>query len=47
MRDEDFDRSLMHPEHGPITTGWLLQLYAWHGHHHVAHVTSLRQREGW
>ena len=47
MRDEDFARPLVHPEQGPITTDWLLQLYAWHGHHHVAHVTSLRQREGW
>jgi len=21
--------------------------YAWHGRHHVAHITSLRDREGW
>jgi hypothetical protein len=25
----------------------MLALYAWHGRHHVAHITSLRQREGW
>ena len=37
----------MHPEQGPITNDWLLQVYAWHGDHHVAHVTALRQREGW
>jgi hypothetical protein len=24
-----------------------LALYAWHGKHHVAHITSLREREGW
>ena len=22
-------------------------LYAWHGRHHVAHVTALRERMGW
>jgi hypothetical protein len=25
----------------------LLAMYAWHGPHHVAHVTRLREREGW
>jgi len=25
----------------------LLQLYEWHGRHHVAHITSLRERKGW
>ena len=25
----------------------MLQMYAWHGRHHVAHVTALRAREGW
>ena len=38
MSGEDFDRRLVHPDHGPITTGWLLQLYAWHGRHHTGHV---------
>ena len=22
-------------------------LYAWHGRHHVAHITALRERMGW
>jgi hypothetical protein len=43
----DFARPLQHPEHGGITLGWLLQMYAWHGRHHTAHITSLRKREGW
>jgi len=25
----------------------VLALYAWHGPHHTAHVTGLRQRMGW
>jgi uncharacterized damage-inducible protein DinB len=44
---EDWARQLMHPERGVMTVDELLALYAWHGRHHVAHVTSLRERKGW
>ena len=47
MSEEDFLRRVTHPEIGEITLDTLLQLYAWHGPHHVAHVTALREREGW
>jgi hypothetical protein len=47
MRDADFSRTLRHPEHGLRTLDWLVALYAWHGQHHVAHITRLREREGW
>jgi uncharacterized damage-inducible protein DinB len=47
MTADDFTRPLVHPENGPMTLDHLLQLYAWHGPHHVAHVTTLRRREGW
>jgi hypothetical protein len=47
MSDADFSRTLMHPEHGVITLDWLIAMYAWHGRHHVAHITSLRTRNGW
>jgi uncharacterized damage-inducible protein DinB len=41
-------RQLHHPERGrAMTVDELLALYAWHGAHHVAHVTSLRERMGW
>ena len=43
----DFAKSLRHPEWGHINLDQLLGLYAWHGQHHVAHVTSLRERMGW
>jgi hypothetical protein len=36
-----------HPDHGPRTLDWLVALYAWHGPHHVAHVTGLRTRNRW
>jgi hypothetical protein len=44
----DFDRRFWHPEHGrSIALNEVLALYAWHGRHHVAHITSLRSRMGW
>lgn len=47
MTPEQFERKFVHPEHGPVTTDWLLGLYGWHGRHHVAHITRLRERMGW
>jgi hypothetical protein len=48
MDAADFRRSLRHPEYDRvITLDQLLGLYAWHGRHHVAHITALRKREGW
>ncbi len=47
MRDDDFARAFVHPEHGPVNLDWLVQMYGWHSRHHVAHITSLRARNGW
>jgi hypothetical protein len=48
MDPADFNRGLRHPEHGRVLTlRQMLGLYAWHGRHHVAHITSLRKREDW
>lgn len=47
MTAQDFQRPLTHPVSGAMTLDRMLQLYAWHGPHHVAHVTSLRSRQGW
>ena len=49
MRSDDWARTFIHPEYpeAPRTLDWLVQGYAWHSRHHLAHITSLRQREGW
>jgi len=47
LQPADFARPLQHPASGPMTIDRLLQLYAWHGRHHVAHITELKKREGW
>jgi DinB superfamily len=43
----DWKRTFRHPELGVVTLEWNAGLYAWHGRHHTAHITSLRDRMGW
>jgi uncharacterized damage-inducible protein DinB len=49
VTDEEWNnRTVFHPEHKKTMRLWyLLGMYAWHGKHHVAHITSLRERMGW
>jgi uncharacterized damage-inducible protein DinB len=47
MTDQEFNRTLVHPESGDWTLEKMLGLYGWHSRHHTAHITSLRDREGW
>jgi hypothetical protein len=47
MTDADFARTLQHPEWGSIDLNTTTRLYEWHGRHHTAHITALRQRMRW
>jgi hypothetical protein len=48
LAPDDFRRTLRHPDHpGILTVDWLVAMYAWHSRHHVAHITSLRDRMQW
>ena len=48
LPDETWNRTVLHPEHNKTFTLWhLLGMYAWHGKHHVAHITTLRERMQW
>lgn len=47
MSEDQFGRKFRHPQMGEVTLDRNTALYAWHGAHHVAHVTSLRQRRRW
>lgn len=40
-------RTFRHPERGIVRLDTNLMLYAWHGKHHLAHITSLSERMGW
>lgn len=43
----DWQRTFRHPELGAMTLEKSLALYAWHGRHHVTHITALRSRNNW
>jgi len=45
--DADWKRTFRHPEMGLLSLEKTLALYSWHGRHHVAHVTTLREKMGW
>jgi DinB superfamily len=47
LKGDDFERTFRHPELGVVSLDKNIALYAWHGRHHVAHITSLRERMGW
>jgi uncharacterized damage-inducible protein DinB len=49
VTDEQWNNhTVFHPEHKKTMRLWyLLGLYAWHGKHHVGHITSLRNRMAW
>ncbi|MGH9349382.1 MAG: YfiT family bacillithiol transferase [Vicinamibacterales bacterium] len=47
LAEPDFARTFVHPDLGQLTLDAHVHLYGWHSRHHVAHVTALRQREGW
>lgn len=48
LQDADWEKTVYHPEHKKNISLWyLLGMYAWHSRHHVAHITSLRERNNW
>jgi hypothetical protein len=47
LTPEQLARRYEHPDWGTPSVATTLAIYAWHGRHHVAHVTALRERSGW
>jgi uncharacterized damage-inducible protein DinB len=47
LRPQDWQKKFRHPELGMVSLERNLALYAWHGRHHVAHITGLRERMSW
>jgi uncharacterized damage-inducible protein DinB len=48
MKPADFDSTFYHPQSREATRlDKNLGIYAWHGKHHIAHITSLRSRLDW
>ncbi|NHM08078.1 putative metal-dependent hydrolase [Flavobacterium sp. CYK-4] len=48
LNSEQLNRSFIHPEHGKtFRLKEIIGLYAWHGNHHLAHITELKKRKHW
>ena len=47
MNEAEFHKGYMHPEQGRQNLANVLAMYDWHSRHHLAHITSLRARQGW
>ncbi|MED2971769.1 bacillithiol transferase BstA [Fictibacillus sp. B-59209] len=43
----ELEKTFTHPDSGVVTLAQNIGLYSWHSRHHIAHITSLRQRSGW
>ena len=47
LTPEQLNRKLVHPKNGEFRLLQNIGLYAWHGEHHLAHITGLIKRMGW
>jgi uncharacterized damage-inducible protein DinB len=47
LTEREFARTFRHPQRGELRIDDAIQLYAWHAIHHTAHITQLRERNGW
>ncbi len=47
LSPSDLERTFFHPEGGLSRLDRTVGIYAWHGRHHTAHITSLKDRMGW
>ncbi len=47
LTPEQLDRKFIHPVTGEFTVRQHIGTYAWHGAHHLAHITELKKRMGW
>ncbi|PAE31325.1 YfiT family bacillithiol transferase [Bacillus sp. 7884-1] len=43
----DMEKTFIHPDSGKVSVGKNIGIYAWHGRHHLAQITSLCNRKGW
>ena len=47
LNEDDFERTYHHPEHNKnIKLKEVLNMYAWHGEHHLGHILQTRNRLG-
>ena len=47
LTPEQWSRRFVHPEWGKVDLATTAAIYAWHGRHHLAHITTTAERLGW
>ena len=47
LSEEELNKEFLHPNSGMKNLKETICHYAWHGNHHLAHITSLKQRMNW
>lgn len=47
VSEDEWQKTLNHPENGVMDLKLLTAHYAWHGNHHLAHITTLKERKNW
>jgi hypothetical protein len=48
LDEEDLEKTFIHPEHNSeFTIKEIIGTYAWHGNHHLAHITELKKKKAW
>ncbi|WP_455674964.1 YfiT family bacillithiol transferase [Pradoshia sp.] len=47
LSSSDLKKTFTHPDLGEVLIDKNIGMYAWHGRHHLAHITSLCERKGW
>jgi hypothetical protein len=48
LSETDLEKTFIHPENGnEFPLNEIIGTYAWHGNHHLAHITELKKRSNW
>jgi hypothetical protein len=47
LGEAEWTKGYIHAENGRTPLDIATLHYAWHSHHHIAHITHLRAKEGW
>lgn len=48
LSSDDLKKSFIHPEHSKeFKIEEIIGTYAWHGNHHLAHISALKKRKDW
>jgi hypothetical protein len=48
LSEQDLEKTFIHPENdSSISLKQIIAMYAWHGNHHLAHITTLKKYKEW